>query len=164
MKLVQKNASANVSPIHIIFFKIKMNWNFQGVFDKKLTKYQEASSNWQSQYFNSMDITFSCALGKALQFQLQTWYIMMNCCIRDAILFCARDAIYNREARRRFPANGIFLHEFGSCCLENLSFSATYYCFLCVDPKMATVRDLKFTFSKKAMKVEDFVKSLLPSL
>ena len=33
---------------------------------------------------------------------------MMNCCIRDAILFCARDAIYNREARRRFSANGFF--------------------------------------------------------
>ena len=77
---------------------------------------------------------------------------MMNCCIRDAILFCARDAIYNREARRRFSANGFFLHEFGSCCLENLSFFATFYCFLCDDPKEATMFDLKFRFSEKAMK------------
>jgi hypothetical protein len=130
-------------------FTIQITWSFSKkrklkiwgfYWQKNLTKWQGASSNWPRQYLNSRNLTFSCALGKALQFWLQTWYIMMNCCIRDAILFCARDAIYNRDQKKVF-CKWLFLHEFGSCCLENLSFChllffATFYCFLCVDPKI----------------------------
>ena len=37
-------------------YDMKVNWNIQSF----LTKYQEVSSNWQSQYLNSRNVTFTC--------------------------------------------------------------------------------------------------------
>ena len=58
VKLTQINASANVY--------VHSKLEFWGFLDINWTKYEGASSNWQ--YLNSRDLTFSCALGKALQF------------------------------------------------------------------------------------------------